>query len=383
MIYASIVRGRLQLATDPNDRAKILTFSLDDRPRLVVFLRDLLSAGWDGHMMSSSSMNWPEEDGWRGNVTPHEFIAGCLREASGAGGMAMNSETACAIVEACGNDGDENAMTYAAAARYLAQRVRETETLLTGHDTLSRELAELEHTHEQLCVAAVALSDERDDLRRRLDASQKELLRALAEAEGAVVLSRSASDEPLGETTTHPRIACGQRWRRRAGPSDDVWEIVHWDCNKDDWEVTVRGPVSAEICTDQTLPWELFHTTWELCEFALISVPSEELREPPNTTNVVVPTFAPTLTDSDEPEDGEDLEEEHPEEPLNTGTADFPLNGDIVVSAEEFAALQDILENPPPPTPALVALMRETSEAEAPPPAPPNQGKKKKRRDRP
>lgn len=371
MIYVGVEDGavvfREQIVGSGIPGVLLTRFSSEQRPDLVAYFRSHLAAGWDGRFDHASGMALSKNVIDRARI----FVDDCVRAACVPEGWKMDSATACTIIESCGNDGDENEMTYAAAARYLAQRVRGTET---ERDTLSRELAELEHTHDQLCAAAVTLADECEALKRRLAASQKELLRALAEAEGAEVLSRSASDEPLGETTTPPPIARGQRWQWREGFPDDVWEIVHWDCNKDDWEVIISGPLSAEIRTRQTLPWDLFHKTWKL-----VSDPEED--DPS-----YVPLFAPCVGDMNEPEDYGDDDEETP--PIvapaaveNEAAADAALSGgDFVVTAEEFAALLDILENPPPPTPALVALMRKTPEAEDPPPAP---SKKKKKRDRP
>lgn len=169
MIYVSIENGKLSFTSTggPLHEPEMLgSFAPDAWQDVVHFLRNGLRNGWDGKLCNAPNIDFSREEGWPDDFA-RNFINNCYREA----------------VEYVPVD----------EISTLRETLRIT---VAERDALSRELAELEHTHEQLCIAAVTLSDERDDLRKHLAAAQKDLLRALSDA--APILSRSAADAPLG-----------------------------------------------------------------------------------------------------------------------------------------------------------------------------------------
>lgn len=51
-----------------------------DRVRLVEFIKQSISRGWDKSVMSSSSMYKAMENGWP-DADPEDFVLSCIREA--------------------------------------------------------------------------------------------------------------------------------------------------------------------------------------------------------------------------------------------------------------------------------------------------------------
>lgn len=287
MIFVGITEGQLQFSNNTPDGK--VAFAREDRPKLVLFLRRLIEDGWDGHVMTSSSMNWPEEDGWQGDVTPRDFLASCIREAAVPEKWKWDSASACGIIEACGDDGDENAMSYAAAARYLAQRQREfdkieaslleaLDTARAERDEIAREFAELEHKYDQACGALVTLAE-----------------------------------------MTVP-----------AEPPDDAGVLVS------------AAPL-APAQSDEKIADEVLAGNWETRSKISEGRPPTEFAIEERSETMVAEVEAALEAALDEQErEGQRLQ----------------TDGNIVVSAEGFAAIEAMIENPPEPTPALVALMQ-------------------------
>lgn len=178
MISVNITRGQFCFSNGSTSEA--VTIDPKDRNYLVNFFLSLIAGGWDGHMQFASSMNWPEEDGWRLDMPPRELLSNCVREAAQIHAPA----------EAAPRTDD------AALLRSLLNAA------LVDRDTLARELAELEHEHEQVCSALVVLQDERNTLRDRLRT-------ALAHEGERVPLD---DGEPLAETMvaeTEEALAAG------------------------------------------------------------------------------------------------------------------------------------------------------------------------------
>lgn len=308
MIFASIEEGSLLFCdsggalTEPS---KLARFFPEQRQELVVFLNGLIADGWNGEVICSSSLDFSQEEGWPDDRA-RTFLSDCLREA-----------------------------VDMVPANVIATLRKELLAVALERDTFSRELAELEHTHEQLCIAAVTLSDERDSLRQRLDAAQKELLRALAEVNP--VMSRSAADAPLDGVAP-------------ATFADDLGAYV---------------PEDGEDGDDEE----------ETAESTYIRFAEAEKKEPAPEPHCVLNEYGEPHDCVDDgygecPFCANNRDDAPAPEPVVAEDRNTFDGGDFLVSAEEFEALQDILEHPPAPTPLLVALMQGTAELEDPPPAP-------------
>ena len=179
MISVRVYEGDLRFSLREGEEE--IPFAPDEREKLVHFLRTLLDKGWEGDLFYSSSMEFSEENGWPDGCA-RGYLSDVIREAEDAPlETAEPSETA-ALREVIST---------------LRQKLRDE---CNARAALEREHAELEHENEQLCVAAVALEDERDELRKRLREAQDALLCVIAESAGqAGILHRSATDAPLGE----------------------------------------------------------------------------------------------------------------------------------------------------------------------------------------
>lgn len=79
-LYFGISKGKLEVTDLDGGPERLLgAFGKLDRARFVEFLRDTIKRGWDGHVMTSSSMNHAEEYGWPDD-DPEDFVRSCIRE---------------------------------------------------------------------------------------------------------------------------------------------------------------------------------------------------------------------------------------------------------------------------------------------------------------
>ena len=253
MIFVGITEGQLQFSYDAADGTDgKIAFAREDRPKLVLFLRALIEGSWDGHMMFSSSMNWPEEDGWQGDVTPRDFLASCIREAA-------------VPAPAVESPGRMEPMSEAEEIPMLHGMVtslrRKLDAALRERDEIAREFAELEHKYDQACAALVTLAE-----------------------------------------MTVP-----------VEPPDDAGVLVP----------------AAPYVPDEKIADD---------------VPTEFAIEERSETMVAEVEAALEAALEEQEREGQQLQ----------------TNGNIVVNAEGFAAIEAMIENPPEPTPALVELFRKS-----------------------
>lgn len=84
-IYASVKDGKIHLrwlgTEDGNLIAEPFGHKIGEWRRLVVFFMGLVASyRWDGHLVFSSSMNWPRESGWPDDGA-NEFVASAVKRA--------------------------------------------------------------------------------------------------------------------------------------------------------------------------------------------------------------------------------------------------------------------------------------------------------------
>src|SRR5687768_14097151 len=78
MLYANVDKGKIHFSRLGADK-KIGSFGPKDLDKLVAFFIERVKEGWDGHIMTSSSLNWSREYGWPKD-TAHEFIEEAINE---------------------------------------------------------------------------------------------------------------------------------------------------------------------------------------------------------------------------------------------------------------------------------------------------------------
>lgn len=99
-IYVTIQAGKVVFrGGDHGDPAE---FDQGDRTKLIDFLQDLFEGGWDGHMVCSENLNWPERFGWINTDDegdPYRYLRNCIRSAREAQAQVAHSRVETGVLE--------------------------------------------------------------------------------------------------------------------------------------------------------------------------------------------------------------------------------------------------------------------------------------------